>query len=61
MKVTVTIETDNAAFDDNPAETSRILRKLSAALLDCPPVPGAGWPLFDVNGNRVGAYKVEEV
>ena len=55
MTITITIKTDNAAFDD-PNELSRILSLLAArsrageTTLD-------GLRLFDINGNKVGVVK----
>ena len=62
--ITITIRTNNAAFDDHESsETARILREIAVKL------DGATWtipsidqqPLYDVNGNRVGAFKVRHV
>lgn len=48
-KLTITINTENAAFDDNPQqEVRRILRKMSAnwgSIIDT---------IYDSNGNKVG-------
>jgi len=55
MDYTITINCDNAAFEENPAiEISRILKEFSerlseGALLDC--------KIRDVNGNVVGFAK----
>lgn len=51
---TLTIETDNAAFDDEPRyEVARILRDAADAYA----YNGeTAWPLRDVNGNRVGQW-----
>jgi len=69
--VTIEIETDNAAFEDGPAEVARILRKL-ADRFDGPiqrsrwalPHRARGLPalretvhLYDVNGNPVGTAR----
>ncbi len=59
--IRITISTGNAAFDNRESsETARILREIADRLDD------AAWmiptidhnPLYDVNGNRVGAIKV---
>jgi hypothetical protein len=54
----LTIDTGNAAFegDDAGHELARILRNLAAKLeANGPPAKrGDPWPLYDVNGNRVG-------
>lgn len=68
MRVTITIDTDNAAFEDSLGyEVARVLRKLAdtfnahSALLD---VDGEhlheldGHKLRDINGNTVGSVKV---
>lgn len=56
--ITITIKTDNAAFDgdvyDRSAEVVRILRALAHKLENA----GSGCcpaSLYDVNGNKVGA------
>lgn len=54
---TLKIETDNAAFDDQNAfhEVARILRE-TAGKVESWEREGA---LYDVNGNRVGAFRLE--
>ena len=63
--VTITIECDNAAFDDTPMqEVSRILRKLAndiEAFEQLNDTVDTGRILRDLNGNRVGRYTFEEV
>lgn len=60
--VTITIETDNAAFEDSPRhETARVLRALAHELDGGE--PGVlesfdGQKLRDVNGNCVGVVGV---
>ena len=54
MTFTLTMETDNAAFGDDPAaEISRLLReaarRVELGILDS--------PLLDANGNRVGRFE----
>ena len=52
---TMTIKTDNAAFDDDASmELSRILLRVAGELAD---VPGK-YPLRDINGNTVGHYTI---
>lgn len=55
-KLQVKITRENAAFEDDPNETTRILNSL------VPRVSGSEvgdvYHLFDVNGNRVGNAKV---
>ena len=56
---TITIETDNAAFEDDAkyAEVARLLRNAAARIAQ-----GRDdvFPLMDVNGNRVGRAQFEE-
>ncbi len=59
-KITITIDTSNAAFEGNEeGEVSRILRNLSVCLEDgfriTELASGYKRPLFDRNGNRVGS------
>jgi len=64
MKFKVIIETDNAAFqEDAAAEIVRILREQVIHLLETgkvavSPTAAEGWPLRDINGNKVGVAKV---
>ena len=56
MKITITIETDNEAFnDDNPnQEAARILNELASKI-----EPNACDGLRDINGNTVGIWSWE--
>ena len=54
MKLTITIEMDNAAFDDGP-ELERILLQLAPQADDM--IPGDEIRLRDTNGNLVGLAK----
>lgn len=63
MQITITINTDNAAFSDSmTAETARILRGIVAQLerdeIDIRPDQTV--KLRDANGNRVGLLSVAE-
>jgi hypothetical protein len=64
MNITITINTDNAAFheDYSGVEVARILRKLAdemeTAAYDQD--ESCGHPLMDYNGNKVGRYEVTE-
>ena len=52
----VTIGTGNAAFDDDSNgrdEVARILRSIATSLED----GTEGGAIFDINGNRVGAWE----
>ncbi|MES2367361.1 MAG: hypothetical protein V4563_15905 [Pseudomonadota bacterium] len=58
MKLTLTIQMDNAAFDDGADglfEVARILAKLADGLRD----GIASSSLFDVNGNKVGKFEIK--
>lgn len=61
-KLTVTIELDNAAFEDDPGEAGRIL-KVAAEKIDehMGYAPDADFDakLRDINGNTVGRVVVE--
>lgn len=57
MKLTLTIQMDNAAFEDMPGvEVSRILHKAADWLSDCNASDAI--TLFDINGNKVGAARI---
>ena len=58
MDLDLHINMDNAAFEDGSgAEVARILRKLADGMrTDL--LPGDAEPLYDVNGNQVGAVTV---
>jgi hypothetical protein len=54
----VEVNTENAAFDDHPEmELARILRDL-ADRVQLNGLQGS-YPIFDVNGNRIGYAKEE--
>lgn len=56
MTLQITIDTDNAAFEgDWRVEAARILRQARLGELD---EPGDHFPLFDINGNRVGKMEI---
>jgi len=58
MKMTITIDIDNAAFDPpgTGAELARILADVARKLKNCvhQRTPGMRQNLYDVNGNHVG-------
>lgn len=54
MQFKLTIDTDNAAFDDGPDELARLLREV-ADEVEAP--HGHTRSILDVNGNRVGSWK----
>lgn len=61
MKLTLEIDSDNAAFQDGNAgsETARILRKVAAQLEDWPGANEFTIGLRDVNGNKCGSVSAE--
>jgi hypothetical protein len=60
--ITITIETDNAAFEDNrEAEVARILADYARRLADgLANLPLTTQPLRDINGNTCGRVEVRE-
>ena len=63
MRVIITIDTDNAAFQQSAhhegLETARILGKL-ALLIGETGIPVGGATIRDINGNKVGELATEE-
>lgn len=59
MKLTITIDMDNAAFEDRDNETAWIIRKL-ADKIDTQGLPTDADLVFDSNGNRVGIARVSK-
>ncbi len=61
MKIIITIKTDNAAFEDNPHEVSRILEELAETLKGDPDTNMDGSiTLRDINGNSCGFCEVKQ-
>ena len=59
MNITITLNTDNAAFEDDPgAEVARILKRLAGELEGVTLDAGDYAKLLDSNGNTVGRYAV---
>lgn len=62
MRFKIVIDCDNAAFGetcaDMNAEIARILRKAAEILPECEIEFREEFPLFDVNGNRVGVMSL---
>lgn len=62
MKLTITIETSGAAFEDSAEhEVCRILTALGDRLVADRHIADGyiNFPLYDVNGNRCGHFMVE--
>lgn len=63
MKVKITINTENAVFDNHAgSEVARILRKIASDTerMTNPMENGFwGWPLADINGNTVGKVEIK--
>lgn len=61
MKLTVTINMDNAAFEPtNGVEVARLLHYLAEILDGEKLTRGDHFPLTDANGNRVGEARVKK-
>lgn len=58
MDITITINCDNAAFEDDPGELARILSDLSKRIIKLGYGAGDFWVLRDIDGNRVGLAKM---
>jgi len=60
MSFRLEINTGNAAFDDEDLapEVARILSELATKLDDGMYSMNADVPLYDVNGNRVGSWRL---
>lgn len=61
MKFTLSIDTDNAAFEDNGTgeELASILLFLVRDLKKNGTAPGFSQKVFDTNGNKVGFARLE--
>jgi hypothetical protein len=60
MKLTIEINMDNAAFDENPEwEVGRILNKIISCL-DNRSLSDLSEALYDMNGNKIGFAETEE-
>jgi hypothetical protein len=59
MKINITIECNNAAFENAPeVETARILRELARKVEQLG--LNDNIPIIDMNGNKVGKLEVEK-
>jgi len=61
MKIQITIDCENDAFQDDPfTEIARILSRLTERFQDDRfGFPSGPIPLRDMNGNKVGTFKVK--
>lgn len=62
MRFTLTIDTDNAAFDD-PDELAGLIRKVAdavAVMAGDGRLPTHTRSVLDSNGNRVGSWAIKE-
>ena len=61
MRFVLTIDMDNAAFEEVPSvEVARILRDVAERIEYHPNFsPGHSQPVHDINGNLVGSFSVE--
>ena len=60
-RFTLEIELENDAFHPHPEpELSRLLRIVAERLRLMEDI-GEGYPIHDINGNRVGTARIEEV
>jgi hypothetical protein len=59
MKITIKIDTSGAAFEDAPEyELARVLHRIAERVTSMEMKPGYGFPIRDINGNRVGSLEV---
>lgn len=58
MEYRITIDLDNAAFEDNPNELARILESLAEPTYNHHEAYTG--PLKDINGNTVGQAEIKE-
>lgn len=60
MKLTVTIQMDNAAFEPEPGEeAARVLREYADRIEGSARFLTEAFSLYDANGNHVGTAKVK--
>jgi hypothetical protein len=62
MHAVIKVQMDNAAFQDDPGELSRILGDLAIKLSHETAFISVGYarPLLDVNGNKVGFLEIKK-
>jgi hypothetical protein len=59
VKFTTKIDMGNAAFADDPNELARLLHNLARFVEGAADSPREGH-IYDVNGNRVGEWKISK-
>jgi len=60
MKVTITFDTDNAAFEDSfLMAVTKTLSQAKEAIIDSENTSCVRRPLKDINGNRVGVVEID--
>jgi hypothetical protein len=57
MQFTLKIDCDNAAFEDSPGHEIATILRVTAKRLENGRTSG---PLIDANGNKVGAFQLED-
>lgn len=60
MKFKLEIDMGNAAFEDYPDELPKLLELMALLARGNKWIKGDSGPLFDTNGNKVGAWEVTE-
>lgn len=60
MKLTITINLDNAAFDPPAPEVARILEHASEQMQDMTFQEGEYKRVYDFNGNKVGEWRISK-
>ena len=58
MKLTISLDMDNAAFEEDPGVEASLAVQYGILRLPQPLQAGDMTPLFDTNGNRVGEIEV---
>lgn len=60
MEFNLTMNMDNAAFEETPGqELSRILKRLASGLLDITPADELTGNIHDINGNKIGTWGIK--
>ena len=58
MKITITIDTDNAAWEDDPQQLRKVISQAENWLTDYQQHNGCLRKLVDINGNTTGRVTV---